>query len=131
MYLILYSPPELENREPEVTDYSPAKFRRSFPIGYRHRIASCTSGYARPLPKIYWEVINEADQVVETIHPTHGHFSENPAIIDSSDENFYHTIELNLVPEHGFKVRLLLKYRDTHDMFCARNLSLFICYFLF
>ena len=41
--------------------------------------------------------------VVKVIHPTHGQFSANPAIIDSSDENFYHSIELRLLPEHGFK----------------------------
>ena len=108
IYLILYSPPEMADRKPEVFDYSPPKSHRSFPIGYRQRIATCTSGYARPLPKMYWEVINEIGQVVDIIQPTHGHFSENPAIIDSADENFYHNIELNLLPEHGFQVQCLM-----------------------
>ena len=62
IYLMLYSPPELNDREPVVTDFAPERFHGAYPIGYRQRIASCASGYARPLPKIYWEVINQADQ---------------------------------------------------------------------
>ena len=73
MYLILYSPPEIENREPEIIDYGNDKYRRSFPIGYRQKIASCISAYARPLPTIYWQIIDENDQVIEKIEPTHGH----------------------------------------------------------
>ena len=61
---MLLSPPELNDRKPEIVDFSPPKSRRSFPIGYRKKIASCVSGYARPLPEMFWEVLNEEKVII-------------------------------------------------------------------
>ena len=103
VYLILYSPPEEDQRFPEIF----AKSQNThFAKGRSSSLAMCISGYARPVPKIYWEVLDEDGKLVSTLRPTTGPYSPNPPQIKSSDHNFYHAIALEVNLENHKKSQL-------------------------
>ena len=44
-------------------------------------------------------------EIVEEYHPTSGHFSFNPIIVDQSDDYFYQGVEMKLMFENGLQVK--------------------------
>ena len=44
-------------------------------------------------------------EIVEEYHPTSGHFSFNPLIVDQSDDYFYQGVEMKLMFENGLQVK--------------------------
>lgn len=102
--LVLLSPPEHDQSEPFIESSD----EYSFPLDYGAEIASCKSGYARPAPLIYWVMLDSFGDIVEEYHPTSGHFSYNPLIIDQADDYFYEGVEMKLMFEQGLQVSKLM-----------------------
>jgi hypothetical protein len=99
VYLILYSPPEEKQRFPEIF----AKSRSThFAKDRSSSLAMCISGIARPVPKIYWEVLDENGKLVSTLRPSTGPYSQNPPKIKSFDQSFYHEIALEVKKSKEF-----------------------------
>ena len=93
VFLILYSPPPEKQRFPEIF----AKSRSThFAKDRSSSLAMCISGAARPVPKIYWEVLDENGKLVSTLRPSTGPYSQNPPKIKSIDQSFYHEIALEV-----------------------------------
>ena len=58
--------------------------------------------------------------VIEEYHPTSGHFSFNPLIVDQSDDFFYEGVEMKLMFEDGLQVGVIMSRCIT---FCRHHLS--------
>lgn len=53
-------------------------------------------------------MLDSYGDIVEEYHPTSGHFSYNPLIIDQADDYFYEGVEMKLMFEQGLQVSELL-----------------------